>query len=354
MAEKISQLKIEHLYTAIYVAIFAGLLYLFYKVLSPFLVPIAWSAVLSITFYPVYKIMLKLIKRQWAASLITLLIILTIIICPFIYILNALMNEITIAYNTIEKEGIGIVTKIQENPIFIAFLEKVGSYIGKDAVDLNGLAIKGLKTIGSYIAGHVSQLFTNVVAFVASFVIMCLTIYYFLKDGDKLAGYLKGLLPFSEEQKENLEIKIKEMVVAAIYGGVAVGIIQGSFGGAAFLVLGISSPVLWGTAMAIFSLVPLLGTFIIWGPASIILILNGSYIKGMALFLFGFLIIGTIDNILKPLIIGGRTKLHTLLIFFSVLGGIEFFGFIGFILGPIIAVLYLSLLEIYKITPSEQ
>jgi len=354
MPERVSQLKIEHLYTVIYIAIFAGLFYLFYKVLSPFLVPIAWSAVMSITFYPVYKIMLKLTKQQWAASLITLLIILTIIICPFIYILNALRDEITIAYNTIEKEGIGIITKVQENPVFKTVVDKIGSYIGKEAVDLNGLAIKSLKTIGSHIAGHVSQLFTNVVAFVASFVIMCLTIYYFLKDGDKLAGYLKGLLPFSDEQKENLEVKIKEMVAAAIYGGVAVGIVQGVLGGAAFLVLGLSSPVLWGTAMAIFSLVPLFGTFIIWGPASIILILSGSYVKGIGLFLFGFLVIGMIDNVLKPLIIGGRTKLHTLLIFFSVLGGIEIFGFIGFILGPIIAVLYLSLLEIYKITPSEQ
>jgi predicted PurR-regulated permease PerM len=106
--------------------------------------------------------------------------------------------------------------------------------------------------------------------------------------------------------------------------------------------------------MAIFSLVPLFGTFIIWGPAALFLVLSGSYLKGIGLFLYGVLIISTADNILKPLIIGGRTKLHTLLVFFSVLGGIKFLGFLGFILGPLITALCLSFLETYRYEESER
>lgn len=119
------------------------------------------------------------------------------------------------------------------------------------------------------------------------------------------------------------------------------------------MIFGLPSPVFWGMTMAVFSLVPLFGTAIIWGPAGIILILGGSYGKGIGLLLFGFFIIGMADNILKPIIIGGRAKLPTLFIFFSVLGGISFFGAIGFVLGPLILALCLSLLEIYTTKETE-
>jgi len=183
---------------------------------------------------------------------------------------------------------------------------------------------------------------------------MSITIYYFLKDGRLLVNYIHERLPLMDEQKKQIETRIKEMIIAAIYGGLAVGVAQGILGGLAFFILGIPAPVFWGSAMAILSLVPVFGSFTIWGPASVLLFLSGSYAKGIGLFLFGVLVISTVDNILKPLIIGGRTKLHMLLIFFSVLGGIKFFGFVGFVLGPIITVLCISFLEIYALKPSRQ
>lgn len=346
-------MKAERLYTTISLAIILGLFYLFYKVLSPFLITIAWAMVLSITFYPVYRIFLKFTKRPWAASLVTILIILIIIIGPFTYIIGALVNEITDIYVSIENKGFDAITRLQEHPAFSKLIKKIITYTGGRDINLNEAAINSLQGIGKYIAEHISELFKNVFVFAMNFVIMFLTIFYFLRDGEKLAEYLKKLLPFSVEQKKELGIKVKEMVIAAIYGGVVVGVIQGILGGMAFFVLGLPSPVFWGVAMAFLSFVPLFGTFIVWGPATLILILGGSYAKGIGLLLFGFLVISAVDNILKPLIIGGKTKLHTLLIFFSVLGGINFFGFIGFILGPIIAVLCLSLLEIYTFVPSD-
>lgn len=346
-------MKVEYLYITISIAIFIVLFYLFYKVLSPFLIPIVWAMVLSITFYPVYRMFVKLIKRPWAASLITLLIILIIIIGPFTYILGALVNEITDTYRAVEEKGFDIITRLQQHPAISKLIEKVNTYSAGKGIDLNEAALRSLKVIGKYIGEHISQLFKNVIVFVMSFVIMCMTTFFFLKDGDALINYIKGRLPFVEEQKKLIEKRVKEMVIAAIYGGLAVGIAQGVLGGLAFLVLGLSAPVFWGLAMAIFSLVPVFGAFTIWGPASVILILSGSYSKGIGLLLFGVFVISTVDNVLKPLIIGGRTKLHTLLVFLSVLGGIKIFGFIGFILGPLISVMCLSLLEIYTIKPAE-
>lgn len=347
-------MKAERLYTTISLIIIVGLFYLFYKVLSPFLTTIAWAMVLSITFYPLYNVFLKLIKRPWAASLITLIIILMLIIGPFTYIVGSLVNEITDIYITIEDKGFETITKIQEHPRFASIFEKISSYKILEDFDLQEGTVTTLKAIGKYIAQHISDLFKNAVILIVSFVIMCLTIFYFLKDGAILTSYIKKLLPFTDKQKKRLEQRVKEMVIAAIYGGLAVGVAQGTLGGFAFFMFGISSPVFWGTTMAFFSLVPVFGTFLIWAPAGLILILSGSYAKGIGLLLFGMLVISTVDNIIKPLIIGGRTKLHILLVFFSVLGGIKFFGFLGFILGPLITALCLSLLEMYTVEEAEK
>jgi len=337
-------MKAERMYTTISLAIIVGLFYLFYKILSPFLSTIAWAMVLSITFYPLYMIFLKYVKRQWIASLLTLLIILIIIIGPFTYIISSLVTEITDILSKIEDKGFNAIWKIQEQPQVARLLEELKTF---GNFDLKESAVNAVKSVGTYI--DISGIFKNVIDLVVNFVLMCLTIFYFFKDGDKLIEYLKKLLPFSSAQKRKLEERVKEMVVAAIFGGLAVGVAQGFLGGIAFLLFGLPSPVFWGTTMALFSLVPIFGTFIIWGPASLFLIFSGSVAKGIGLLLYGVLIISMVDNILKPVIIGSRTKLHTLLIFFSVIGGIKFLGLLGVILGPLITALSLSLLEIYTV-----
>jgi predicted PurR-regulated permease PerM len=347
-------MKTEWLYKTFSLAIILILFYLFYQVLSPFLNTIAWAMVLSITFYPLYRLFLKLIKRPWAASLVTLFIILIIILGPFSYIVGSLVNEITDVYSSIEERGFETITKIQEHPRFAGLFEKISSYKIFEGFDLQQGTVKTLKSIGRSIAQSTKDVFKNAVVLLISFIIMCFTIFYFLKDGLTLVNFIKKLLPFSKEQKEQLEQRVKEMVVAAIYGGLAVGVAQGMLGGIAFFIFGLPSPVFWGTAMAIFSLVPLFGCFTVWGPAGIYLLLTGSYAKGIGLLLYGVLVISSIDNIIKPLVIGGRTGLHILLVFFSVLGGINYFGFVGFILGPLITALCLSLFEIYKFEEAEQ
>ena len=340
-------MQTERLTSTIYFAIVLLLLYLFYKIMSPFLITIAWAMVMSITFYPLYGLFLRFLTRPWAASLCTLLIILIVMFGPFSFIVSALTGEIADIYGAIDKQGIETFTNIQSNPFLQNLIGELSSFEILQGFNLQESIVNMLKTVGEYIVGHVSDVFTNALVLVFNFIVMCLTIYYFLKDGETLTEYLKKLLPFSEKQKARLVMRVKETVIAAVYGQLAVGVAQGALGGMAFWVLGIPSPVFWGTVMAIFSFVPLFGTLVIWGPASVILILTGTYGKGISLFLFGALIIGSMDNILKPLIIGGKTKLHTLLVFFSVLGGIKLLGFLGFIIGPLVAALCLSLFDMY-------
>jgi predicted PurR-regulated permease PerM len=347
-------MKAEWLYKTISLAIILVLFYLFYQVLSPFLLTIAWSMVLSITFYPFYRLMMKFLKRPWASSLLTLIVILVIILGPFSFIVGSLVTDITDIYRTIEGKGFETIGKIQSNPRFAGIFARISELEMFKDFNLEQSAVNTLKSIGKTLAEHVSGIFKNAVMLIINFIIMCITTFYFLKDGNVLATYIKRLLPFSESQKDRLEERVKEMVIAAIYGGLAVGVVQGTLGGVAFLSFGLPSPVFWGTAMALFSLVPLFGCFTIWGTAGIMLLLSGSVAKGIGLLLYGMLIISSVDNIIKPIVIGGRTKLHTLLVFFSVLGGMKFFGFLGFILGPLITALCLSLLEIYTYEDTEQ
>ncbi|GBE06803.1 MAG TPA: AI-2E family transporter [Nitrospirae bacterium] len=341
-------MKPEHLYTTVSLAIIGGLFYLFFKVISPFLTTITWAVVLSIIFYPLYKVFLKLLKRPWIASLITVIIILILIVGPFTYIIESLVTEIASTYSTVEKKGFEIAAKIQQSPTFSKLSGKISSYTAGRDVDLNKAAVTSLKAVGSYIGERISLLFKNVLVFAINFLIMFLTLFYFLKDGEALTDYIMERLPFAKEQKAQLEKRFKEMIIAVIYGGLAIGIMQGTIGGLTFHFLGLPAPVLWGSAMAVLALVPFIGASLIWGPACIILILQASYAKGVILLIIGVLVISMIDNVLRPMLIGDRTRLHMLLVFFSVFGGIKFFGFIGFILGPLIAALCLSLLEIYK------
>lgn len=340
-------MKIEWLYKTFSLTIILVLFYLFYQVLSPFLTTIAWAMVLSITFYPLYKLFLRWIKKPWASSLLTLFIILLIILGPFSYIVGTLAGDITKVYSSLEEKGFEPLSAIPTHPKITALMDRISSYKIFEKIDLQQSAVATLKSIGKYIAEHTKDIFKNAVVLIVNFIIMCITIFYFLKDGNTLAQFIKKLLPFSETEKDRLEERVKEMVIAAIYGGLAVGVGQGTLGGIAFFFFGLPSPVFWGTAMAMLSLVPFFGCFLIWGSASIILLLSGDYARGIGLFLYGTLIISSIDNFIKPVIIGGRTKLHVLLVFFSVLGGIKFLGFLGFILGPLITALCLSLLEIY-------
>jgi predicted PurR-regulated permease PerM len=138
------------------------------------------------------------------------------------------------------------------------------------------------------------------------------------------------------------------LIISTIYGGVIVAMVQGSLGGVAFAIVGITSPILWGAMMALASFLPVVGPFIIWGPAALFLLVEGAIFRGILLAVMGALGISLVDNLLRPLIIGNRTKMPFLAIFFSVLGGIKLFGIIGFIMGPMVLVLFLSVIEIFR------
>ncbi len=322
--------------------------YLTYQIISPFLIPIAWSIVFSIVFYPIYAFMTRRIRIKAAASVITIILMLIVIVGPFSYVTISLVNEMQVFAEKIADTGLGSAGDIVEKLDSWPFFEKIRSYPGLQNILSEEAILDNIKKGGKLLVDNLTVRITNILGAVIDFVIVIFTTFFLLKDGPALLSKAKDFLPFNEEQKERLAGQVKDMIVSTVYGGVAVSLLQGILGGIAYSVIGIEAPVMWGIAMSIMSFVPLIGTFAIWGPTTVYLIVAGGYMQAGGLFLFGVFVISMVDNILKPLIIGSRTKMPTIVILFSVLGGIKFFGMIGLIMGPLITAVFISVMDIFR------
>jgi predicted PurR-regulated permease PerM len=172
--------------------------------------------------------------------------------------------------------------------------------------------------------------------------------FYFFRDAEPLRRALYDIVPLEYEQSNDIVVRTNEVIGATIYGVLAISAIQGVLGFLIFFLLGLPSPLLWGVVMFLMSMIPMAGAFIVWVPAALYLLLTGSYIKAIVLVVWGVLVIGSIDNFLSPRLVGRRARLHELLIFFSVLGGLQLFGVLGLVLGPVLAAITLALIEVVR------
>jgi len=320
--------------------------YLAYQIMSPFLTAIAWAMVFSIVFYPVYAVIARYVRIKEVASVLTIAIILVMLIGPITYLSNILITEMRAVLERMTPERVEGIKQYFNNMRSSSLFERISPYIGDVGMPSQDLLMEGIKKAGKALIERMT--ITNIVSLLADFLFMIFTIFFLLRDGPSFLSKARDFMPFSEREKDRLATQAKDMVVSTVYGGTIVAIIQGLLGGLAYYFLGINSPVMWGVAMSVMSFVPLVGTFSIWGTASAFFVLTGNPMKGAGLFVYGVLVISMVDNILRPLIIGTRTKMPTILILFSVLGGIKLFGMIGFVMGPLIMAVFLSVLYIFR------
>lgn len=331
---------------AVSIIILSILIYFAYQIFRPFLIAIIWAGVFTIIFYPLYAYLCRFMKN-WLASLLTVFVVIIILAGPCYYIVNALIGEATVMYEYIRDNGPRFVEEFQESPLVAKIIERFRLKERFEALNLMEFILNFLQSMSQYIYKQGSNIFKNIFALTLSVFLIAFTLFYLLLDGHVLVQYIKELLPFSDKEKAKMGRQIEDMVYATVYGGIIISGIQGMIGGITFLLLNLSSPVFWGVAMALAAFLPIIGPFIIWVPFTIALLVQGHIGKAIGLMICGTFVISTVDQLLKPILIGEKTKLHTLLVFFSVLGGIGYFGFVGFILGPLIITLCLSVLKIY-------
>jgi len=346
-------MKKEHIFLIFILFLTFLSFYLLYQILSPFLTSIVWAILLAMVFYPLFQKLQRLLKRRKILSAIVMtLLVLIIVVVPFSLLMASLAVEVVDVYHRVEemiKTGQlqTYLAEIKEIPILKWTLVRLNPYVDLSQIDPLPFIMKNLQQISTIIFNQTTKLLKGLSTFIIGFFFTLLSLYYLFKDGDHFFKRLKEIVPFPAGERDLLIQRFKDMVYATIYGGILIAIIQGILGGLSFWILGISSPVFWGTAMAFLSFIPIGGTALIWLPASIILLIQGALLKGFVLLGLGVFVISMVDNLLRPFFISARTNIHPLLLFFAVLGGVQAFGLIGIVAGPLIATFFLTLIEIY-------
>jgi predicted PurR-regulated permease PerM len=346
-------MKREHIFLIFLVLLTLLSFYLVYQIFSPFLASILWAVLLAIVFYPLFRRLFLLLKKRGVLSAILMtLFVLSIIVLPFSLLISSLTVEVVDIYHQVEEmiktgQMKSYLDKIWEVPVLQWIWGKLDQHFDLSKADPAGLILKNLREVSTFLLNQTTKILRGLSTFLIGFFFTLLSLYYLFKDGALLFEKLKEIIPLQINERDLLVRRFKDMVYATIYGGILIAVIQGILGGLSFWVLGISSPIFWGTTMGLLSFIPVGGTALIWAPAAIFLFIQGAYLKGFILLGLGTLVIGMVDNVLRPFFISTRTNIHPLLLFFAVLGGIQVFGLIGLVAGPLIITLFLTLIEIY-------
>lgn len=324
----------------------AILLYLCWRMVQPFLNVILWATVLVILFYPVHRRLLLRIRQPSLAALISCLLVILIILVPITLITLAVVNELSGAAQSLQ--GAANYLLDPNARVTGPILTFLSQYIDINQLRSEEFLVERLRGVSGQLAGRTLGFIGGLVGAIVQTFFVIFTMFYFFRDGDDISRTLRDSLPLEREQADSVMTRTREVIDASVYGVISIAVIQGTLGGLAFWVLGLPSAIIWGVAMTFLSMVPMLGAFLVWVPAAIYLALTGHYVKALVLALWGTLVIGMIDNFLRPKLVGSRTRLHELLIFFSVLGGLNVFGVLGVVLGPVVLAITLSLVDVYK------
>lgn len=324
----------------------AAVTLVFIYLLTPFFGAIFWACVIALLFQRLYVRLRKPLGGNLAA-LATLLISLAIAILPTFFVFGSVLQEGAHLYQRLQSGEIdigGYLERIRAAfPVVQEFLDRFGLDLGSLRDQLSGIAI----TASQFLAQNAARLGTGTVQWFISLVLMLYLAFFMLRDGERLVALLVRALPLGDERERWLFAKFAEVTRATVKGNLVVAAVQGALGGLIFWLLGIGGAVLWGSVMALLSLIPLLGAGLIWGPVAIYLFATGDWIQGVILAAFGAGVIGLIDNILRPILVGRDTKLPDFMVLLSTLGGFVVFGVNGFVIGPLLAALFVASWQIF-------
>lgn len=314
-------------------------------ILLPFYGAVFWAVILAIIFAPVQRRLLaRLNARRNLAALATLFICLLVAVLPVILIAGVLVQEGTTLYKQIESGEIDIDSFVSHaRELLPASWQAQMQRFGLGDMDqirerLASSALQG----SQFLATKAFSFGQGTFQFMLSFFLMLYLLFFLLRDGRELVARIRKAVPLSDNQKRRLFSKFTRVVRATVKGNIVVAATQGALGGIIFAILGIPSAVLCGVLMAFLSLLPAVGAGVIWTPVAIYFLMKGLIVQGVILILYGVLVIGLVDNILRPILVGKDTKMPDYVVLISTLGGLSLFGLNGFVIGPLIAALFIS------------
>ena len=306
------------------------------------------GALIAYFLYPIYtKIKLK-VKNKILSQIVLSVGSVLIIILFLSVIVSPLISQTQTVYQKVEYyiDNYDNSACVNTNTSFCQISEKVKIFIGSEE-----FAVKAKESIGGisvFFYRNMSSVVNNIISFVFSLVIIVFSIFYFLDYGVYINKTILDLLPMRESHKMQIFVRLRQTINAVVGGNISTALLQGIAGGIIFAILGIPSALFWGLLMFILAFIPAVGPALIWIPATILLFSMGNITQGIILLVYCILVLGYIDNILKPKLIGDKIKLSSFAIFLGVIGGLQTFGFLGLFFGPIIIALFVTCIDIYK------
>jgi predicted PurR-regulated permease PerM len=322
----------------------------FVWILRPYAGAILWGTVLAIVFAPLNRHLRdRLRQRRSIAAALTLLIIVVLVLFPVALIVESLVQEGTAVYRRIQSGELDVAAWFRQ--VYAALppwaadqLDRFGlTNLDRLQARLSGFLAGGAQLI----AAKALSIGQNTFEFVVALFVMLYLLFFLLRDGDTLSRRIRLATPLQTERQRSLAARFTTVVRATIKGNVVVALVQGGLGWLIFLMLGTGAPVLLGVLIALLSLLPAVGAPVVWLPVAVYLFAIGQVWQGTVLALFGAFVIGSADNILRPILVGKDTKLPDYLVLVSTLGGIAVFGANGFVIGPVIAALFVTVWEIF-------
>jgi predicted PurR-regulated permease PerM len=329
---------------------FAGLLFVvtaaFFWLIRGFIQPIFWAIALGIVVYPLHTRLGRwLAPRETLAASTSVVLVVLVVIMPILGVATAVTGEAAALYDRLRGQEIDfsrLFSEAQDHlPQLLQFMQRTGIDPERLQSQLSTSAVE----VSRFIASRALALGQDTLRIGIFFFLMLYLLFFFLRDGKRLLDALVRALPLGDERERHLLGRFAEVSRATIKGTLVVGVVQGTIGGVTFAALGVGAPVLWGVVMALLSILPAVGPALVWAPAAIVLIASDRLAAGIVLIVVGVLIVGLVDNVLRPVLVGRDTRMPDYLILLSSLGGLAGFGLAGIVIGPIIAAFFLSVWE---------
>lgn len=323
--------------------------YLSFQIVKPFLDAIAWAAILAIVFAPLHARVEAKLKRPDVSAVVSTLLTTLVAILPLIFLALAISREVAVGVQQARANA----ARVNDWETAIAQMRYIGpawqwvqTHFKDFEDDANALLSNAAQRTGSFAVNVFKGAITNVSSFIFNLVLVAFTLFFFFRDGPAIVAALKRAVPIDPDAADEICGVIAEVVRASVNGVVVISLIKGLLAGLALWVLGVPSPALWAAVGAIASLIPVVGIALVWVPAALVLWIQGYALKALLLAIWGATVLSLIDNILYPILVRGQVQMHTLLVFFSAMGGLAVFGFLGFVLGPVVTTLAVTLIGV--------
>ena len=325
----------------------------FAYILKPFFFAIFWAVLIAAIFAPLNRRINERFKSPNLAAGLTLVAVVLAMVLPVSLLISLLVAESIDIYSSLQTSS-GQWIETTEKTISFLSAHPILAKLQINESFLSGKLVEVMKAVSDFLVRNLTSLTQNTVVFILQFAVMLYCLYYFLRDGEKIIDNLTGFIPVN---KGHVNIFIHEFLSTAkatLKFTFVIGGIQGFLGGLIFFIVGIEGALVWGVLMLGLSILPAVGCSIIWVPAGIILLIQGQIWQGLTVLIFGAVVISSVDTLLRPVLLGKDIKMHSLLIFLSTLGGLSIFGVSGFVLGPVIASLFLAIWKLFfEIYPQE-